>query len=129
MVSHIREDLRLSGRCGPLSGPIDPGGKCPGTSKVVRSVIGGVTRGPARMMPYGQVCKGTHGKTRGRKPPQCPFQHVHLCPCKGGWAEIVHWSPPMWVRHMSIVKKGVTSTNAFCQAACRFGVCFLTAVF
>ncbi|RVW14427.1 hypothetical protein CK203_090775 [Vitis vinifera] len=58
MVSHIREDLRLPGRCGPLSGPIDPGGKCPGTSKVVRSVIGRVTRGPARMMPCGQACKG-----------------------------------------------------------------------
>ena len=129
MVSHIREDLRLSGRYGPLSGPIDPGGKCPGTSKVVRSMIGGVTRGPARMMPCGQTYKGTCGKTRGRKPPQCPLQHVHLCPGKGGWAEIVHWSPLVWVRHMSVVKKRVTSTDAFCHAACRFWVCFLTAVF
>ncbi|KAL6331543.1 hypothetical protein AAG906_011483 [Vitis piasezkii] len=89
MVSHIREDLRLSGRCGPLSGPIDPGGK----------LIGGVTRGPARMMPCGQACKGTHGKTRGRKPPQCPFS---MC------------------TYTCQLLKGVTSTDAFCQAACRF---------
>ena len=52
MISHIREDLRLSGRCKPLCGLINPGGTCLGTSKVVRlvmgGVMGGVTLGPTR---------------------------------------------------------------------------------
>ena len=73
MVSHIREDLRLSRGCGSLSVLTDQDGTCSGTSKVVRSVMGGVTRGPARMTPCGQAREGTCGKICGRKPPQCPL--------------------------------------------------------
>ena len=53
--------------------PIDPGGTCLSTSKVVRSMMGGMTRSPTRMMPRGQARKDTCGKTCGRKPPQCPY--------------------------------------------------------
>ena len=65
-------------------------------------------------------------QTRGRRPPQCPLQHLHLCPGRGGWAENDPWGFLVWVRHVSLVKTGVTSTKAFCQVACRFEVCFLT---
>ena len=69
MLSHIREDLRLSGKYGPLSGPMDPGGTFLVTSKVVGSALGGVTRGPIRMMPCVQTREGTRAKMLGRKPP------------------------------------------------------------
>ena len=41
-----------------------------GASKVVRSVMEGLTRGPTRVLPRGQSCGGIRGQTRGRRSPQ-----------------------------------------------------------
>ncbi|RVX22833.1 LRR repeats and ubiquitin-like domain-containing protein [Vitis vinifera] len=38
-----------------------------GASKVVRSVMEGLTRGPTRVLPRGQSCGGIRGQTRGRR--------------------------------------------------------------
>ena len=88
-----------------------------------------MTRGPARVMPHGQTRGSTCGCTRGIRPPQCPFQHVCLCPGRSGRAEIIPWSSLVWVRHVSSVYRKATSTKVFCQAACRFGVCPLRLAF
>lgn len=74
-------------------------------------------------MPYRQ----TRGSTCGRRFPQCLLKHVHLCSSRGGWVENVTWSSIVWVRHVSVIYRRVTSTEAFCQSACRFEVCFLMA--
>ncbi|KAL6319903.1 hypothetical protein AAG906_036976 [Vitis piasezkii] len=39
----------------------------PGVSKVVRSVMEGVTRSPTRVLPHGQSRGGTREQTRGRR--------------------------------------------------------------
>lgn len=52
---------------------------------------------------------------------------MHLCPGRGGWAENVTWSSPVSVRHVLVVYRRVTSTEAFYQSACRFEVRFLMA--
>ena len=129
MVSYIKEDLRLSKRCGPLQQ-----GKL--FEQDVFGCLGGflgsdeeLTRGLTGVMPRGQTRGSTCGWTRGMRPPQCPLQHMCLCSSRGGQAEIIPWSPPMWVSHMSDVYRRATSTKVFCQAMCRFGVCPLTAIF
>ena len=44
----------------------------PGVSKVVRSVMEGVTRSPTRVLPHGQSRGGTREQTRGRGSLECP---------------------------------------------------------
>ena len=61
MVSHIKEDLRLSGRCGLLSGTNSPSRMSPDALKVVQALMKEVTCGLTRTMPHGQ----THRSTRG----------------------------------------------------------------
>ncbi|RVW62050.1 hypothetical protein CK203_064929 [Vitis vinifera] len=54
-VSHIREDLRPSGRYEPLNGANDPNRMSPDSLKVVRAVVKEVTRGLVGMIPCGQM--------------------------------------------------------------------------
>nr|CAN82865.1 hypothetical protein VITISV_015465 [Vitis vinifera] len=69
MVSYIREDLRLSRKCGPLSRANDPDRMFPDTSKLVRAVMKEVTRGVVRTMPCGQTRGSIRGRTHGIKLP------------------------------------------------------------
>ncbi|RVW75820.1 hypothetical protein CK203_055090 [Vitis vinifera] len=61
ITSHTREDLGLSGICGP-----DRMFLC--ASVIVRAVMGGVTCGSGGELPCGQTRRGTYGQTRGKGP-------------------------------------------------------------
>ena len=63
--------MGLSGKCGPLGGTNGRDMMFPDVLKIVRTVMKGVTRGPARTMPCGQIREGTCGKTCGRRPHIC----------------------------------------------------------
>ena len=89
MVLYIRKDLRLSGRCGPLSGANGLDKMFPNALKVIRTMMKDVTRGLVKMIYVDKHVEIFVGGHVGEGPYNAPFQNVRLCSGRGGWTEIV----------------------------------------
>ncbi|RVW63922.1 hypothetical protein CK203_056782 [Vitis vinifera] len=72
-ASHIREDLRLSGRCGQLSSANGLNRMSSDALKVVRAVMKEVTHGLARTMPPGRLVEVFVVDTWHKAPTRPPF--------------------------------------------------------
>ena len=70
--------MGLSRRCGLSSGPNGPDIMFLSALKVARSVMKGVTRGLARVLPCGKMRRGTCGQIRGRRSPQLSLTTLWL---------------------------------------------------